>query len=107
VAELDDWDVVTTVDIVFEQDTDAERCAIARFAAMLLLGQPQHISVPVAIGERQWVLRVRRVDCRIEVDRLQPFDLKPQSARHSMSAMQIPTELRWDLRNFIQEQEMA
>jgi hypothetical protein len=67
VSEPDGWHVVTTVDTVFGQDTDAERHAVARFAAVLLPGQSQLISVPVAIGERQQILRVRRIGDRIEV----------------------------------------
>lgn len=67
VSEPDGWHVVTTVDIVFVQDTGAERHAVARFAAVLLPGQSQNISVPVAIGERQRVLHVRRIGDRIEV----------------------------------------
>jgi hypothetical protein len=66
VSEPDGWRVVTTVDIVFGQDTDAERHAVARFAAVLLPRPSQHISVPVAIGVRQQVLRVRRIGDRIE-----------------------------------------
>jgi hypothetical protein len=67
VSEPDGWHVVTTVDIVFGQDTDAERHAVARFVGVLLPGQSQLISVPVAIGERQRALRVRRIGNRIEV----------------------------------------
>ena len=66
-SEPDGWHVVTTVEIVFGQDTDAERHAVARFVGVLLPGQSQLISVPVAIGERQRALRVRRIGNWIEV----------------------------------------
>jgi hypothetical protein len=70
VSEPDGWHVVTTVDIVFDQDGPAERHAIVRFSAVLLPGQSQQISVPVAIGERPRVLRIRRLGDRIEVARV-------------------------------------
>jgi hypothetical protein len=69
VSKPDGWHVVTTVDIVFDQDSPAERHAIVRFSAVLLPGQSQQISVPV-IGERPQVLRIRRLGDRIEVARV-------------------------------------
>jgi hypothetical protein len=62
--------VVTTVDIVFDPDSDTEKHAVVRFSAVLLPGQSQLISVPVAIGEQQKVLRIRRTGDRIEVVRI-------------------------------------
>jgi hypothetical protein len=38
-----------------------------RFSSLLLPGQSQLISVPVAIGERQLALRIRRLGDQIEV----------------------------------------
>ncbi|HZT20309.1 MAG TPA: hypothetical protein VFA23_12965 [Dongiaceae bacterium] len=70
VSQSDGWHVVTTVDIVFGPDSDAEKHAIVRFSAVLLPGQSQVISVPVAIGEQQKVLRIRRIGDRIEVVRV-------------------------------------
>jgi hypothetical protein len=69
VSQSDGWHVVTTVDIVFGSNSDAEGHAIVRFSAVLLPGQSQLISIPVAIGEQQKVLRIRRVGDRIEVVR--------------------------------------
>jgi len=69
VNQSDGWHVVTTVDIVFGSDSDAEEHAIVRFSAVLLPGQCQLISIPVAIGQQQKVLRIRRVGDRIEVGR--------------------------------------
>jgi hypothetical protein len=67
VSRSDGWHVVTTVDTVIEQNGDAEKHAVVRFSSVLLPGQSQLISVPFAIGERQPVLRIRRLGDRIEV----------------------------------------
>ena len=67
VSESDGWHVVTTVDSVMGQRGEAEKHAIVRFSSLLLPGQSQLISVPAAIGERQQVLRIRRLGDRIEV----------------------------------------
>jgi len=64
------WQVVTTVDVVTAPGSDAETHAVVRFAAVLLPGYSQLISVPVAIGEQQQALRIRRVGDRIEVARV-------------------------------------
>src|SRR3979411_775074 len=61
VSEPDGWHVVTTVDAMIEQNGDAEKHAVVRFSSVLLPGQSQLISVPFAIGERQQVLRLRRL----------------------------------------------
>ena len=63
-------DVVTTVDTVTGQDHEAETHAVVRFESVLLPGQSQVISVPVAIGERQQVLRIRRFGDQIEVQQI-------------------------------------
>jgi hypothetical protein len=47
-----------------------EKHAVVRFSAVLLPGQSQLISVPVAIGEPQQVLRIRRLGDQIEVARV-------------------------------------
>src|SRR6266404_1422664 len=70
VSEPDGWHVVTTVDTVIGQNGDAEKHAVVRFSSVLLPGQSQLISVPFAIGERQPVLRIRRLGDRIEVARV-------------------------------------
>jgi hypothetical protein len=67
VSEPDGWHVVTTVDTVIAQGSEAERHAIVRFSAVLQPGQSQLILVPVAVGERQQTLRIRRVGDRIKV----------------------------------------
>jgi hypothetical protein len=69
VSKSDGWHVVTTVDTVIERDGDAEKHAVVRFSSVLLPGQSQLISVPFAIGERQQVLRIRRLGDQIEVVR--------------------------------------
>jgi hypothetical protein len=69
VSRSDGWHVVTTVDTVIEQNGEAEKHAVVRFASVLLPGQSQLISVPFAIGERQQVLRIRRQEDRIEIAR--------------------------------------
>jgi hypothetical protein len=43
---------------------------VARFSAVLFPGQMEVISVPYALGEQQQVLRVRRLDERIEIARV-------------------------------------
>ena len=70
VSDSDGWHVVTTVDTVIEQNGDAEKHAVVRFSSVLLPGQSQLISVPFAIGERQQVLRIRRLGDQIEVARV-------------------------------------
>jgi hypothetical protein len=70
VSESDGWHVVTTVDTVIERNADAEKHAVVRFSSVLLPGQTQSISVPFAIGERQQVLRIRRLGNQIEVARV-------------------------------------
>jgi len=70
VSEPDGWHVVTTVDTVIEQNSDAEKHAVVRFSSVLLPGQSQLISVPFAIGERQQVMRIRRLGDQIEVARI-------------------------------------
>lgn len=66
----DGWRVVTTVDTVVRQDGDAEGHAVVRFSSVLLPGQSQLISVPLAIGEQQQILRIRRLGDQIEVARV-------------------------------------
>jgi hypothetical protein len=70
VSKSDGWHVVTTVDTVIDRNGDAGKHAIARFSSVLLPGQSQLVSVPFAIGERQQVLRIRRLGDRIEVARV-------------------------------------
>jgi hypothetical protein len=70
VSESYGWHVITTVDLEFGQDTDAEKQSVVRFSAVLLPGQSQRISVPAPIGERQQVLRIRRLGDRLEVARV-------------------------------------
>ena len=70
VSRSDGWHLVTTVDTVIEQDGDAEKHAVVRFSSVLLPGQSQLISVPFATGERQQVLRIRRLGDQIEVVRV-------------------------------------
>jgi hypothetical protein len=69
-SKPDGWHVVTTVDFVFGQNGEAEKHAVVRFSAVLLSGQTQLVSVPVAIGQRQLVLQIRRLSDRIEVARV-------------------------------------
>ena len=70
VAGSDGWHVVTTVDSVIERNADAAKHAVVRFSSVLLPGQSQSVSVPLAIGERQQVLRIRRLGDQIEVARV-------------------------------------
>jgi hypothetical protein len=58
-----------TVDAVIGQDNE-EKHAVVRFSSLLLPGQSQLISVPFAIGAQQQVLRIRRLNDRIEVARV-------------------------------------
>src|SRR5258705_3245933 len=67
VSKPDGWHVVTTVDTVIGKAGDAEKHAVVRFSSVLLPGQSQLISVPFAIGERQQVLRIRRLGDQIDV----------------------------------------
>jgi hypothetical protein len=62
--------VVTTVDTVIGLGSEVETHAVVRFLSVLRPGQSQLISVPVAIGERQQILRIRRSGDQIEVARV-------------------------------------
>jgi hypothetical protein len=69
VSKSDGWHVVTTVDTVTAANGESGKHAIVRFTSVLLPGQSQLVSVPSAIGERQQVLRIRRLGDQIEVAR--------------------------------------
>ena len=62
--------VVTTVDTVTAADTDAEQHAVVRLQSVLQPGQAQEISVPLAMGEAQPVLRIERVGDQISVSKI-------------------------------------
>jgi hypothetical protein len=66
----DGWHVVTTVETVTGQGGDTEDHAVVRFSVVLLPGQSQLISVPLALGKEQQMLRIRRLNDRIEVARV-------------------------------------
>jgi hypothetical protein len=70
VSKSDGWHVVTTVYTVTGGNGEAEKHAIVRFSSVLLPGQSQLVSVPFAIGERQQILRIRRLGGEIEVARV-------------------------------------
>jgi hypothetical protein len=70
VNEADGWHVVTTVDTVTGQNGDTKEHTVVRFTSVLLPGQSQLISVPFAIGERQQVMRIRRLGDQIEIERV-------------------------------------
>ena len=67
VSQPDGWHVVTTVNSVAD-DGLPENAKVVRFTSVLLPGQSQSISVPVAVGEVQPVLNIRRVADRIEIE---------------------------------------
>jgi hypothetical protein len=62
--------VVTTVDTVTAADTEDEQHAVVRLQSVLQPGQVQEISVPLAIGEAQTVLRIERVADQITVSKV-------------------------------------
>jgi hypothetical protein len=66
----DGWYVVTTVDTVIGRDSNHEQHAIVRFSATLEPGQSQLISVPMAPGQQQQALRIRRINDRIEMEQI-------------------------------------
>ena len=68
VSQPDGWHVVTTVGTKGAGSSDADDRAVVRFSAVLLPGHSQSISVPVALGEQQPMLHIRRVADRIEVE---------------------------------------
>ena len=69
-AKPDGWHIVTTIDIVLEPGGAGEQHAVARFSAVLLPGQAALISVPYSLGQQQQVLRIRRLDDRIDIARV-------------------------------------
>ena len=62
--------VVTTVDTVAAAETEAEQHAVVRLQTLLQPGQVQEISVPLAMGETQPVLRIERVADQITVSKI-------------------------------------
>ena len=70
VIESDGWRVVTIVDMVILQNSDAEQHAVVRFSSVLAPGQSQLISVPLALGQQQQVLRISRIEDQIQVERI-------------------------------------
>ncbi len=66
-SQADGWHVVTTVNTAGTEDTGSDG-NVVRFTSVLAPGQSQSISVPVAIGEVQPVLNIRRVADRIEIE---------------------------------------
>jgi hypothetical protein len=62
--------VVTTVDTVAGADTDLEQHAVVRLQTTLQAGQAQEISVPLALGEAQPVLRIERVGDQVSVSKI-------------------------------------
>ncbi len=67
VSQDDGWHVVTTVDTK-NAAVDSGDHAVVRFSAVLQPGQSHSISIPVAVGEKQPALLIRRVADRIEVE---------------------------------------
>jgi hypothetical protein len=62
--------VVTTVDSVTAADTEAEQHAVVRLKSILQPGQSQEISVPLAIGAAQPVLRIERIGDQVTVSKV-------------------------------------
>jgi len=62
--------VITTVDTVTDADTASERHAVVRLQSVLQPGQAQEISVPLAVGETQPVLRIERTGDAVSVKKV-------------------------------------
>jgi len=62
--------VVTTVDTVSAAETEAETHAVVRLQSTLQPGQVQEISVPLALGEQQPVLRIERIADQVTVSKV-------------------------------------
>jgi len=62
--------VVTTVDTVADAETDAESHAVVRLQSTLQPGQVQEISVPLALGAEQPVLRIERIADGVTVSKV-------------------------------------
>ena len=62
--------VVTTIDTVSAAETEAESHAVVRLQTVLQSGQVQLISVPMARGETQPVLRIERIADQITVSKV-------------------------------------
>jgi hypothetical protein len=74
-SQQDGWHVVTIVQFAPQPDEQAEnyapeRYAVVRFSSVLLPGQSQMISVPLAVGEPPEALRIARIGERITVARV-------------------------------------
>lgn len=69
ISQSDGWHVVTTVDTKNAAvSSETGNHAVVRFSAILQPGQSHSISIPVAVGEKQPALLIRRVADRIEVE---------------------------------------
>jgi hypothetical protein len=91
VSEPDGWHVVTTVDTTAGEYVGDETHSIVRFSSSLLPGQSQLISVPVAVGELQPVLRIRRLADGIEVVQLRFIGLNRDVAKKKSRRPSTPT----------------
>ena len=88
VDEADGLHVVTTIDTIMggAASPEPDRHAIVRFAALILPGQSQVISVPGQAGSQTHALRIRRLSnhdgsADIQVDSI----LSPRTAQQSSS----------------------
>jgi len=70
VSEADGWHVVTTIDILTQQSCDSDDHAVVRLSSVLQPGQSETISIPLPIGRRQLVLRIRRLRDQLEIQRV-------------------------------------
>jgi hypothetical protein len=69
-SQADGWHVVTIVQFAPMPDEPADKYAVVRFSSVLLPGQSQVISLPMALGEPSEALRIARIGDRVTVARV-------------------------------------
>ena len=69
-SQRDGWHVVTIVQFATPQDERSDKYAVVRFSSVLLPGQSQTISLPMALGEPSEALRIARSGDRVTVARV-------------------------------------
>jgi hypothetical protein len=69
-SQEDGWHVVTIVQFAPLPDEPADKYAVVRFSSVLLPGQSQVISLPMALGEPSEALRIARIGDRVTVARV-------------------------------------
>jgi hypothetical protein len=69
-SQQDGWHVVTIVQFAPMPEENSDKYPVVRFSSVLLPGQSQTISLPMALGEPSEALRIARIGDRVTVARV-------------------------------------